>query len=105
MYSGCSALIIGNSVKAGVRFVSYDHFKQKLADSEVWRATSLRLSFSLTCSVTVGEGQRAEQSLRFEVNLSQTLESFLPIFFFCSAGLGAGMMEAIFAVTPSETIK
>jgi len=65
LYSGCSALIVGNSVKAGVRFVSYDHFKQKLSDSEG------KLS--------------APRSLL--------------------AGLGAGMMEAIFAVTPSETIK
>jgi Mitochondrial carrier protein len=36
LYSGCTALIVGNSIKAGVRFVSYDYFKQKLADSEVW---------------------------------------------------------------------
>lgn len=35
LYSGCSALVIGNSVKAGVRFVSYDHFKSMLADAEV----------------------------------------------------------------------
>jgi len=34
LYSGCSALVIGNAVKAGVRFVSYDHFKHQLADSE-----------------------------------------------------------------------
>jgi hypothetical protein len=27
--------VIGNSVKAGVRFVSYDHFKNMLADAEV----------------------------------------------------------------------
>ena len=82
LYSGCTALIVGNSVKAGVRFVSYDHFKQKLADSEVWRATSLCLHLIfLTCTVTVGEGQRAEKSLRFEVNLSQTLESNFTIFF------------------------
>lgn len=32
LYSGCTALAVGNSVKAGVRFVSYDFFKQKLAD-------------------------------------------------------------------------
>ncbi|OCH84535.1 mitochondrial tricarboxylate transporter [Obba rivulosa] len=54
-----------NSVKAGVRFISYDHFKHILADSEG------RVS--------------APRSLL--------------------AGLGAGMMEAIIAVTPSETIK
>lgn len=29
------ALVVGNAVKAGVRFVSYDHFKNKLADAEV----------------------------------------------------------------------
>ncbi|KIP06764.1 hypothetical protein PHLGIDRAFT_106615 [Phlebiopsis gigantea 11061_1 CR5-6] len=65
LYSGCSALIVGNSVKAGVRFVSYEHFKHMLADSE-------------------GKVSSGRSLL---------------------AGLGAGMMEAIFAVTPSETIK
>ncbi|KAF8346646.1 mitochondrial tricarboxylate transporter [Amanita rubescens] len=65
LYSGCSALIIGNATKAGVRFLSYDHFKQMLADSEG------------------------------KVSAPRSL----------LAGLGAGMMEAIFAVTPSETIK
>ncbi|KAF9074451.1 mitochondrial tricarboxylate transporter [Rhodocollybia butyracea] len=65
LYSGCSALVIGNSAKAGVRFVSYDHFKSMLADSEG------------------------------KVSAPRSLV----------AGLGAGMMEAIFAVTPSETIK
>ncbi|GBE87007.1 Uncharacterized mitochondrial carrier [Sparassis crispa] len=65
LYSGCMALVVGNSVKAGVRFVSYDQFKHMLADQEG--------------KVT------APRSL--------------------AAGLGAGMMEAIFAVTPSETIK
>ncbi|KAF8633815.1 hypothetical protein AX15_001228 [Amanita polypyramis BW_CC] len=65
LYSGCSALIIGNATKAGVRFVSYDHFKQMLVDPQG------KLS--------------APKSLL--------------------AGLGAGMMEAVFAVTPSETIK
>ena len=28
-------LAVGNSAKAGVRFVSYDHFKHALADAEV----------------------------------------------------------------------
>ncbi|TFY54560.1 hypothetical protein EVJ58_g8790 [Rhodofomes roseus] len=54
-----------NSVKAGVRFLSYDQFKHMLADAE-GKVTAPR---SLV------------------------------------AGLGAGMMEAVFAVTPSETIK
>ncbi|KAL0952813.1 hypothetical protein HGRIS_007038 [Hohenbuehelia grisea] len=65
LYSGCMALVIGNSMKAGVRFVSYDHFKGLLADSQG------------------------------KVSAPRSLV----------AGLGAGMMEAIFAVTPSETIK
>ncbi|KAE9399350.1 mitochondrial tricarboxylate transporter [Gymnopus androsaceus JB14] len=59
LYSGCSAL-------AGVRFVSYDHFKGMLADRRGGKVSAPR--------------------------------SLL-------AGLGAGMTEAIFAVTPSETIK
>ncbi|KAF9644619.1 mitochondrial tricarboxylate transporter [Thelephora ganbajun] len=65
LYSGCTALVVGNSAKAGVRFVSYDRFKGMLADSEG------------------------------KVSAPRSLV----------AGLGAGMMEAIFAVTPSETIK
>lgn len=27
--------MVGNAAKAGVRFVSYDYFKQRLADSQV----------------------------------------------------------------------
>jgi len=65
MYAGCTALVVGNSVKAGVRFVSYDKFKQALADKDG------------------------------KVSAPRSLV----------AGLGAGLMEAIFAVTPSETIK
>lgn len=65
MYAGCTALVIGNSVKAGVRFVSYERFKQALADKDG------------------------------KVSAPRSIV----------AGLGAGMMEAIFAVTPSETIK
>ncbi|KAG9310876.1 mitochondrial carrier domain-containing protein [Chiua virens] len=65
LYLGCSALVVGNSVKAGVRFVSYDHFKNMLADPEG------------------------------KVSAPRNL----------IAGLGAGIMEAIIAVSPSETIK
>ncbi|KAF8064272.1 mitochondrial tricarboxylate transporter [Lyophyllum atratum] len=65
LYSGCSALVVGNALKAGVRFVSYDHYKQMLADPQG------------------------------KVSAPRSL----------LAGLGAGMTEAIFAVTPSETIK
>jgi solute carrier family 25 citrate transporter 1 len=35
LYKGCSALVVGNAVKAGVRFLSYDYFKGLLHDSEV----------------------------------------------------------------------
>jgi len=65
LYSGCSALVIGNGLKAGVRFFSYDKFKKALVDQD-GKLTGPR--------------------------------SLL-------AGLGAGMCEAILAVTPSETIK
>jgi len=65
LYAGCTALVVGNSVKAGVRFVSYDKFKQVLADKDG------------------------------KVSAPRSL----------LAGLGAGMTEAVFAVTPSETIK
>ncbi|CAL1713763.1 unnamed protein product [Somion occarium] len=65
LYSGCTALMYGNALKAAVRFVSYDHFKHLLADKEG------------------------------KVSPARSLV----------AGLGAGVMEALFAVTPSETIK
>jgi len=65
LYAGCTTLIVGTSVKAGVRFVSYDKFKQALADKD-------------------GKVSAARSLL---------------------AGLGAGMTEAIVAVTPTETIK
>ena len=45
LYSGCSAVVIGNSVKAGVRFVTYDHFKSMLADAEV------RMCFLMSLSI------------------------------------------------------
>lgn len=35
LYAGCTALVVGNSAKAGVRFLSYDKFKQALADKDV----------------------------------------------------------------------
>lgn len=34
-YSGVGALVAGNSLKAGVRFLAYDKFKQALVDSDV----------------------------------------------------------------------
>lgn len=33
-YAGCTTLIIGNSLKAGVRFVAFDHFRALLADDQ-----------------------------------------------------------------------
>ncbi|KAM0755058.1 citrate transporter [Meredithblackwellia eburnea MCA 4105] len=65
LYSGCGALVAGNALKAGVRFLSYDTIKARLVDSE-------------------GKLSPGRSLL---------------------AGLGAGVTEAIFAVTPSETIK
>lgn len=35
LYSGCGALVVGNAAKAGVRFVSYDYFKNLLKDKDV----------------------------------------------------------------------
>ena len=47
LYSGCMALVIGNATKAGVRFLSYDHFKHMLADPQVRSRSLLLLRFSL----------------------------------------------------------
>ena len=33
-YAGCTTLIIGNSLKAGIRFVAFDAYKNMLADAE-----------------------------------------------------------------------
>ncbi|KAK4209089.1 mitochondrial carrier domain-containing protein [Rhypophila decipiens] len=33
-YAGCTTLIIGNSAKAGIRFVAFDQYKKLLADSD-----------------------------------------------------------------------
>lgn len=35
LYAGCSALVVGNAAKAGVRFVTYDYIKGLLADKDV----------------------------------------------------------------------
>lgn len=64
-YSGVGALVAGNAVKAGVRFLAYDEFKKMLVDKD-------------------GKLSGGRSLL---------------------AGLGAGMAEAVLAVTPSETIK
>lgn len=39
----CSALVAGNAVKAGVRFLSYDAIKLAVADKEVSRRSSYPL--------------------------------------------------------------
>ncbi|KAK4456690.1 Tricarboxylate transport protein [Cladorrhinum samala] len=33
-YAGCTTLIIGNSMKAGIRFVAFDQYKRLLADAD-----------------------------------------------------------------------
>ncbi|KAI6095691.1 mitochondrial carrier domain-containing protein [Pisolithus croceorrhizus] len=83
LYSGCSALVIGNSVKAGVRFVTYDHFKSLLADKE-GKVSPPRSLLGTSSHIFV---RRFRDRVR------------------TVAGLGAGMVEAVVAVTPSETIK
>ena len=80
--------MVGNSLKAGVRFVSYDHFKSMLADSQVCGDLLCHLVSAVLIVGYVHFGQGKVSAPRSLV-----------------AGLGAGMMEAIFAVTPSETIK
>ncbi|KAG7561899.1 hypothetical protein FFLO_02628 [Filobasidium floriforme] len=65
LYSGAGALIAGNALKAGVRFMTYDSIKALLVD------------------------ERGKLS---------PVNGML-------AGLGAGVCEAVIAVTPSETIK
>jgi solute carrier family 25 citrate transporter 1 len=35
LYSGCGALVVGNGLKAGVRFMTYDSIKELLRDPEV----------------------------------------------------------------------
>ena len=62
LYSGCSALVVGNAVKHGVRFVSYDHFKNLLADSEV--SISVSSFFSLKASRPTGKNECAQKHCR-----------------------------------------
>ncbi|KAI8069293.1 mitochondrial carrier domain-containing protein [Gongronella butleri] len=65
LYTGVSALAIGNAAKAGVRFLSYDQIANLLRDKD-GKLSGLRSMM---------------------------------------AGLGAGMIEGLVVVTPSETIK
>lgn len=65
LYVGCPIFVVGNTAKAGVRFLGFDSIKKLLADEDG------KLS-----------GPRG-----------------------VVAGLGAGLMESIFAVTPAESLK
>ncbi|ODV97698.1 hypothetical protein PACTADRAFT_47567 [Pachysolen tannophilus NRRL Y-2460] len=65
LYVGCPAFVVGNTVKASVRFLGFDSIKRLLADKDG------KLS-----------GPRG-----------------------VIAGLGAGLMESVIAVTPFEAIK
>jgi len=59
LYAGCTALVVGNSVKAGVRFVSYDKFKQALADKDV-----SSLSFLINHHITITSPVDHDLSIR-----------------------------------------
>ena len=99
--------MIGNAVKAGVRFTTYDQFKSLLKDKDVsyWLnppdcPLSTR-SNALPLPSMSGQGSQkihADATLLTPQGKLSAPRSML-------AGLGAGMMEAIIAVTPSETIK
>ena len=68
LYSGCSALVVGNAMKAGVRFLSYDHFKHKLADSQVC-VQSLDGLFLVSLFIgnsSAGKSQCSSESVRCE---------------------------------------
>ena len=52
--AGCTALVIGNSVKAGMCFMSYNWFKQALADKDV---SIVSLNFCLSSQVVVSRGK------------------------------------------------
>lgn len=65
LYTGCGAFVVGNTVKASIRFLGFDSIKALLADENG--------------------------------KLSKTRGMV--------AGLGAGVLESVVAVTPFETIK
>lgn len=65
-YAGCTTLIVGNSIKAGIRFLTFDGLKSLLSDPQTGHISGPRTVL---------------------------------------AGLGAGIIESVFAVTPFESIK
>lgn len=65
LYAGCSSLIVGNTLKASVRFLAFDGIKGALVDKNG--------------KLSGGRG--------------------------ILAGMGAGVLESVAAVTPFETIK
>ncbi|KAH7103668.1 mitochondrial tricarboxylate transporter [Auriculariales sp. MPI-PUGE-AT-0066] len=52
LYSGCSALVVGNATKAGVRFVSYDYFKGLLGDADGKVSASRSLVAGMAAGLT-----------------------------------------------------
>ena len=88
LYSGAGALIAGNALKAGVRFMTYDSIKALLVDHDG------KLS-----SVNGMLGESGDETVAEARNRSD-LRTWVP-----EAGLGAGVCEAVIAVTPSETVK
>lgn len=115
LYTGLPAVCAGAVGKAGVRFSAYEGFKRGLGDGEVSQGRGRgegkgmgeegdadglgldrgRLVGRRVCLVSgfwrrgVGKGRNADDG----VSWGDT------------AGLGAGMMEALLVVTPSETLK
>lgn len=80
LYSGCGALVVGNGLKAGVRFMTYDSIKELLRDEQVG---------------TDYQPLASHANVQGKLSAGRTM----------LAGLGAGIVEATVAVTPSETIK
>lgn len=68
-YSGCGALVVGNSAKAGVRFLSYDTIKDLLKNKETGK---LSTSGSILAGMTAGACEAA-----FAVTPSETVKTKL----------------------------
>ncbi|AMD22286.1 HGL054Cp [Eremothecium sinecaudum] len=66
LYVGCPAFVVGNTAKAGIRFLGYDTLKNLLKEPETGKLSGISS---------------------------------------IAAGIGAGLFESIFAVTPFEAIK